>query len=195
MTNLVRVRAILQSPRILLRAPKPADKQDRLSFGRDPEFRKMVGGDWRTCPPLSVGEVDRWYDEVEDDPLRWMIELDGRCVGGARLHSLDEENRRARYAIGLFSPEHRGRGVGTEATRMVLCYAFDMLKLHRVDLRVLEFNERAIACYEQCGFVREGIEREGAFIAEEWHSDVLMSILEQEYHLVSQSWTKPTLDC
>jgi [ribosomal protein S5]-alanine N-acetyltransferase len=45
----------------------------------------------------------------------------------------------------------------------------------------LEFNRRAIACYEKCGFVREGIEREGAWIGDQWHSEATMSILEQEY--------------
>jgi site-specific DNA recombinase len=51
----------------------------------------------------------------------------------------------------------------------------------RVDLRVLAFNKRAIACYEKCGFVREGVVRESVVIGGEWQSDVLMSILEHEY--------------
>ena len=71
--------------------------------------------------------------------------------------------------------------MGTEASRLVLAYAFEVLLLHRVELRVLAFNERAIACYERCGFRREGVEREGAWIGGEWQSDVIMSILEQEY--------------
>ena len=63
----------------------------------------------------------------------------------------------------------------------MLRYAFEELGMHRVDLRVLAFNERAIACYEKCGFVREGVEREGSRIGGERQSDVLMSVLEQEY--------------
>jgi RimJ/RimL family protein N-acetyltransferase len=47
---------------------------------------------------------------------------------------------------------------------------------------VLEYNHRAIACYEKCGFVKEGIEREGAFIEEAFQTDLIMSILEQEYY-------------
>lgn len=94
---------------------------------------------------------------------------------------VDPENRRARYAIGIFGPTFWGRGLGTEASRLVLAYAFEVLLLHRVELRVLAFNERAIACYERCGFRREGVEREGAWIGGEWQSDVIMSILEQEY--------------
>jgi len=33
----------------------------------------------------------------------------------------------------------------------------------------------------KCGFVEEGLERDSALIGAEWHSDVLMGILEQEY--------------
>jgi RimJ/RimL family protein N-acetyltransferase len=50
-----------------------------------------------------------------------------------------------------------------------------------VDLKVLEYNKRAIACFEKCGFIREGVEREGALIEDHWETDAIMSILEQEY--------------
>lgn len=193
MSDAIISRPVLRGDHLLLRPPQPSDKQDRLAYGRDPEFRKMVGGDGRTCPPLTAAEVEYWYQEVDSDPFGWIIAWEGRCVGTARLHAFDEPNRRARYAIGLFSPLHRGRGIGTEATRFVLSYAFDVLHLHRVELRVLTFNHRAIACYERCGFVREGIEREGAWIGGQWCSDVLMSILEQEYRQVCIGWSKPSL--
>lgn len=141
----------------------------------------MVGGDPLSCPPLTETEVEQWYEQLCQDSLQWVIETEGRCIGVVKLHSLDQANRRARYAIGIFDPTYWNRGLGTEATRLALQYAFEVLHLHRVDLCVLAFNHRAIACYEKCGFVREGIEREGAFIGGEWHSDVIMSILEQEY--------------
>lgn len=53
---------------------------------------------------------------------------------------------------------------------------------------MLEYNGWAIACYEKCGFVREGIERESALVAGEWHSDVIMGILEHEYREASVRW-------
>jgi ribosomal-protein-alanine N-acetyltransferase len=155
--------------------------QDRLGYGRDAEFRRMVGGDPRTLPPLTPAEVEAWYRQVVQEPYHWIIEAEGRCIGTARLHALDVANRRAKYAVGIFAPEFRGRGLGTEATRLVLAYGFEVLVLHRIELRVLAFNAQAIACYEKCGFVREGVEREGAWIGGQWHSDVIMSILEHEY--------------
>jgi len=150
----------------------------------------MVGGNPNVCPPLTLDEVKSWYAQMCSEPLHWIIEVDQRCIGTARLHQLDPENRRARYAIGIFDPAMWGKGLGTEATRLVLGYAFDVLRLHRVDLRVLAFNQRAIACYEKCGFVQEGIEREGVFIGGEWQSDVLMSILEQEYRQFQAAETR-----
>ncbi len=141
----------------------------------------MDGGDPRDTPPFTAEDADQWYKKNTEDPLRWVIEFAGRAVGGVRLHSLDTTDRRARLAIIIFDAGCWGQGLGTESIRCVLAHAFDTLHLHRVDLRVLTFNHRAIACYEKCGFVQEGVEREGAWIADQWETDVMMSILEQEY--------------
>jgi [ribosomal protein S5]-alanine N-acetyltransferase len=174
-------RPVLRGERVRLRAPQVRDMSDRLAYGRSAEFVRMVGGDARVLRPLTTEDVQCWYEALCADPLGWVIEAEGRCIGEARLHSADEANRRARYACGIFDPEMWGCGYGSDATQAVLAYAFTQLCLHRVDLRVLDFNSRAIASYEKCGFVREGVEREGALIADAWQTDVMMSILEQEY--------------
>ena len=171
----------LDGARVKLRPPVERDKQDRLAAGRDPEFRRMVGGEPTDCPPLTMPEVEQWYQQLCHLPLNWVIEAEGCCIGVARLLALNRANRRARYAIGIFSPKYRDRGYGAEATRLVLRYAFEELGFHRIELRVLAFNHRAIACYKKCGFIEEGLERDTALIGGEWHSDVLMSVLEQEY--------------
>jgi [ribosomal protein S5]-alanine N-acetyltransferase len=172
---------VLEHGVVRLRPPCEQDKQDRLAYGRDPEFVRMVGGDIAKLQPLTVEKVEGWYKEVSELAHGWVIEVAGRCIGHARLHSLNERDRRARYAIGIYAPQARGHGYGTTATRLVLGYAFETLALHRVDLRVLTFNHRAIACYEKCGFVREGIERESALVDGVWCDDLMMSILEHEY--------------
>lgn len=179
---------VLRAPSVTLRPLREEDKADRLHLGRSAEYVRMVGGDPRNLRPFTRSDADRWYKESARESLLWAIEADGRCVGTARLHHLDEANRRARYAIGIFDPSAWGRGLGTEATRMVLRFAFETLGLHRVDLRVLEFNRRAITAYEKCGFIQEGVEREGALIADEWRTDVMMSILEQEYREAARTW-------
>lgn len=132
---------------------------------------------------MTREEATGWYERVTSDPnpLHWAVELDGRFIGTARLHSLDKTDERARYAVGILDRTVLGRGLGQQITRLVLAYGFTVVGLHRTDLRVLAFNVRAINCYGQCGFVEEGREREAALIDGTWHDDVIMGILDYEF--------------
>jgi [ribosomal protein S5]-alanine N-acetyltransferase len=170
----------LRGTRVILRSPVPRDIGDRLSCGRHPEIIRMYGGDTRNLAPYTLEDAESWYQAIEAHPLAWVIQHEERCIGAARL-TVTASDKRARYAIGIFDISRLGAGLGSEATRLVLEYAFKTLHLHRVDLRVLEYNRRAIACYEKCGFVREGVEREGALVEGKWETDVMMSILDREY--------------
>ncbi len=173
---------------MLLRRVQESDTQDRLAAGRDADAVRMYGGDFRNLTPFTQEDAERWYQFEREQPFGWVMEVEGHFVGGARLHQLNLTDRRARFAIGIHAANLRSQGIGSEATRLVLRFAFEQLGLHRVDLRVLDFNHRAIACYAKCGFVREGLEREGAWGAGEWLNDVIMSVLEQEYRATSRSW-------
>ena len=108
-------------------------------------------------------------------------EPDGRYIGHVRLHGIDRKELNAHLAIGIFDRRFWSHGYGSEAIDLILGYAFETLRLHRVDLRVLEFNMRAIRAYEKCGFVHEGVERESCHLNGRWYSDVIMGILEDEY--------------
>jgi [ribosomal protein S5]-alanine N-acetyltransferase len=189
--DVTRPRPTLDDGFVTLRPPRLADKKARLAYGRHPEFVRLDGDDPRLPSAMTPDDVDRWYDLFRADPLRWIVAIDGRCVGFARFKDLQEHDRRAEYAVGLYDPATWGGGIGTAATRLALRHAFETLRLHRVDLRVFTFNTRAIACYERCGFVREGIEREGAWVADAWQSDLIMSILAQEYARLSPGWRAP----
>jgi [ribosomal protein S5]-alanine N-acetyltransferase len=175
--------ATLRGKRVVLRRALETDIEARLEAGNDPEATRMYGGSYRPAEPYTRERAEKWYESQLQEPYRWVIEVDGRCVGAARLHSLNQTDRRARYAVGIFNPEIRNQGIGTETTRLILRYAFEELRLHRVDLRVLDYNKRAMP-----GFIREGVERESAVVDGEWFNDVMMSILEQEYRELSPTW-------
>jgi len=65
-------------------------------------------------------------------------------------------------------------------------YAFNVLKLHRVSVRVVDYNQRAIRAYQRCGFVVEGREREAASVDGDWHDDVMMAILDREFEAIQR---------
>jgi len=171
---------ILKLDNILLRKPKIEDIQARILYGRSAEFVKMCGGDTRNMNDFTLEDANSWYVKILKHPCKWVVEINGDMVGTASLSIYSDDNK-ASYAMRIFNDTLFGKGIGTKVTNMVLEYAFTTLKLHRVDLRVLEYNKRAIRCYEKCGFVQEGIEREGAYIEDEYVSDIMMSILQHEY--------------
>jgi [ribosomal protein S5]-alanine N-acetyltransferase len=173
----------LTDGRVLLRPLRESDRDERQAHGWHTSIERGYGHVVESGP-MTDGQAQEWYVEglAHHDEPWWLIEVDGQLVGHTFLHSPAVEDRRARFAIGLLSPEVQGRGIGRAATLLVLRHAFTTMGLHRVDLRVLEFNTGAIACYRSCGFVEEGRERESCLLEGQWHDDVLMGVLEHEFH-------------
>lgn len=174
---------LIKGNKVLLRQPIEKDLVDFLSVEVNEELVRMYGGDTRNISPKTIERAKQFIDAIKSNKLEWCVEYGGRLVGQARL-TVNETDNRARYAVGLFDPSVWGLGLGTEITQLVLQYAFEALKLHRVDLRVLQYNKRAIKCYEKCGFIQEGVEREGALIEGKYETDVFMSILDREYESI-----------
>ena len=173
---------VLTGDRVVLRPVEERDRDVRRSFGYHREIERGYGQVHETGP-MTEAEAQAWYDDrlAHRDEPSWIVEVDGQLAGVVFLHAHGVEDRRARLAIGFAAPHLQGRGYGTEAVMLVLGHAFGAMGLHRVDLRVLEFNAGAIACYRRCGFVEEGRERESCLLDGEWYDDILMSILDREY--------------
>jgi RimJ/RimL family protein N-acetyltransferase len=167
--------------RVGLRRPVAGDSEARRAFGHSAEIRKMYGAVGEPPKTMTAEEAEAWVSGLMAHPCAWVILSDDAVVGEARLDGLNLTDRRARLALGLFGEDMLGQGIGRRAVRLVLRHAFEKIGLHRVDLRVLAYNTRAIRCYEACGFVREGIERESALVGETWEDDWIMAILEPDF--------------
>ena len=104
---------------------------------------------------------------------------DSTPVGTAGLLQIAHANGTAEFGIAI--GERRGRGLGTEATRLVLDFAFHVLQLRNVLLETLEWNVAGLAAYERAGFRRIGVRR-GARISHGQPTDiVLMDAIPQDF--------------
>jgi len=176
----------LHSKSLTLRPARPSDVATRFALGSEPDDNlRLYGIDPSETKPFTLDRAERWVRTLVEHPYAWIIESDGGdLLGSARLDRVDLIDRRASFAIGLLQTQHIGKGIGTEAGRRVLAFAFSELNLHRVSLRVLAINERAIRSYQKCGFQIEGRERETAFLDGIWYDDLIMGVLEHELRLV-----------
>jgi diamine N-acetyltransferase len=104
------------------------------------------------------GEL-QWYEEVTKasaSPRPTSVAFavhdaaDGELAGVCGLEGIDHNFLRAEF--GIFVGWRRGTGIGADATRLTLDWAFTMLGLHNVMLESYAFNEQAIRAYERAGF-------------------------------------------
>ncbi|WMX46191.1 GNAT family N-acetyltransferase [Streptomyces roseicoloratus] len=165
---------------VVLRPVTEDDVPALLPMLRDPEIARLTG---------SHGDVEEsalraWYGSrgVQTNRLDLAVveRATGRVVGEAVLNEWDRANESCAFRIAL-SPDTVGRGLGTEATRLIVGHAFETLGLYRVWLEVYAFNPRARRAYEKAGFRPEGVLR-GALLWEGERVDaVLMAALAPEW--------------
>jgi RimJ/RimL family protein N-acetyltransferase len=179
---------VLKGKRVTLRRPCEDDFRDRLRLGTDAEIFRMYGGNLGDLRSMTEVAAKRWVQRLLNQDYAWIIEA-GSLIGAIRLDRVDLRDRRASLAIGIEDGSQLGKGLGGEAIALVLGYAFKVLKLHRVSVRVVDYNLRAIRAYQKCGFVIEGREREAAFVDAAWHDDVMMAILDREYLAMQREGT------
>lgn len=104
-----------------------------------------------------------------------------RFIGTCGLHSFRDiyHSYEARFLI--FDPDAVGKGIGKEACKMLVSYAFMRLNAHRVWLGVSEDNTRALKCYIDCGFKYEGRLREELYYDGKYHDALRFAILKDEH--------------
>jgi len=102
-------------------------------------------------------------------------------LGLVSLTNIDRMNQTAVFHIMIGDSTHRDKGIGSYATNEILRHAFYDMNLNRVELTVLESNNRAIALYEKLGFKKEGIKREAVYKNGEFVNMIFMAILKSEY--------------
>ena len=174
---------VLRGAQVVLRPPRAADRGVVARLGVDPAIERFFGAEHALRRGLTSAEARAALGHLSGPAgtQGWVIEHDGRLIGLARLSGVEPDERRARYAVTLLSHDRLGHGLGTDATRLVLAYAFGVLGLQRVTARVLSFNERALACFRACGFVEEGRERESVPFEGLRHDVVMMAVVDREF--------------
>lgn len=144
---------------------------------------------WRltswAAEPMQRAAVERLFESREASPMEdsFAIHQEGKeePSGVISLANISEANSSADLSIIVGDEQDRARGLGTEAMRVILRYAFEELGLNRVALSVFEFNEPAIQAYEKLGFEEEGRLRRAIRRDDGFHDAILMSVLASDW--------------
>jgi RimJ/RimL family protein N-acetyltransferase len=124
-----------------------------------------------------------------------IIDPNGKPIGRVDYEGLDDRNGSAEIGILIGEADARGLGYGPDAVVTLLRHLFWDRNVHRVDLTVLAWNERAIRAYRRIGFVEEGTHRDHRFVDGTYVDELHMSLLRAEFdawHGVTQGSAIPS---
>lgn len=172
---------ILEDGDLRLRAANINDVDGRLALRNSPEIQHMFGLHPDECVPLNVAMAEDWVNSRMTMPYCWVVEYQSRLIGDTFFHNLNKADRRGLLALGILDPSLLGQGIGTRMLNLLLDHGFGAMGLHRIGLRVVEYNARAIAAYKKVGFVIEGRERQSARVGDVWHDDIIMGLLADDH--------------
>ncbi len=124
---------------------------------------------WSTPPLADLDAAKKLVEEIQDGCrrdviMKWGIaqRSDNSLIGSVTLFNLNWESGRAEVGYAL-NRESWGHGYMNESLKALLGYAFDALKLRRIEADVDPRNLSSIRTVERLGFKQEG------YLRERWH--------------------------
>ena len=170
---------MLKSDILKLRPLELSDSRVLVEYLNNEEIKEYMS----LFFPVNNFLEEEWIkrNAISHNNLTFGIETEGRLIGTAGFKNIDWITRSAEYGIAIYDSSYWNKGIGTEATKLMLKYGFEYLNLNRIWLRVFENNSRALRVYEKCGFIQEGRERQGRYYKGHYWDVIHMSILAEEY--------------
>lgn len=150
----------IQHDRVAIRELIVDDKILMAKWLSDPEVLQFYEGRDR---PLDLAQVEEDFYGDADDETRCLIQYDESPIGYVQFYPVGDEERRAYgysdpseviYGMDQFigEPVYWNKGIGTQLVEMVVTYLLAVRKADRIVMDPQTWNERAIRCYEKCGF-------------------------------------------
>ena len=105
-----------------------------------------------------------------------------QAVGMTAFYRIDYVSRAAIFFLSIYDSTKWHMGYGSEATKLMVDYAFNCLNLNRIQLHVAAENPKAVSIYEKCGFIKEGTLREAMYHNDRYVDFYVMSILRSDFY-------------
>lgn len=145
----------LEAAHVVLRPLEPSDAEALFAAHGDAHAHHY----WSSPPHRTVSETRAYIEETLALPgaLVWAItNAGGEALGRIGLFQVRE-------GVGelgiILRREATGRGLASEAVRLVCAYAFDERGLHRLMVDIDPDNSASISLFLRAGFQREGLLR------------------------------------
>src|SRR4051812_39078042 len=171
----------LEGPRITLREPRPGDATSLYSLLSTEEVARFI-----SPPPPSVEGFERYvtWSQQQRSAGQYIcfaiVPRGGDPIGLMHVRALGPGFGTADWGAAIAS-EFWGKGIFAEAAELVLDFAFDVLRTHRLEARAAVCNARGNGAMKKIGAEREGILRHSFYRDGDYIDQVLWSILLEDW--------------
>ncbi len=152
-----------------------------------------VGPSFATVVPDAT-TIDRWYNAIEGQVAAGralpfvVLDANGAVAGVTRFLRMNEAHRRVEIGGTVYAPRVQRTGVNTEAKRMLLTHAFDILGCQCVQLRTNVLNRASRTAIERLGARLDGTLRGHMITPEgEVRDSAVYSIMAHEWPQVRRN--------
>ena len=147
---------------------------------KDPEVLKFTG----SSKEYDREETINWYNTRNEQTNRLDLAIIDKpqniLIGEVVVNLYEKEIQSMNFRI-LIGPRGRNRGLGTEATQLMVDYVFMNTKLNQLTLSVFAFNPRASKVYEKVGFVLDSIDQNELEFEGEWIDSINMKLTRENW--------------
>ncbi len=170
----------LRGEKVFLRQPKPED------FAEFARLSKISRKFHKNLVPLPADRksFDEYLEqnktEVNINFLICRIE-DGSITGTINLSQIFRKAFQNAYLGYLLFDGLTGEGLMTDAVEIVLKYAFQTLKLHRIEANVQPHNDASVAVLQRTNFAKEGFSRKYLKIGGRWRDHERWAIIVEDW--------------
>jgi RimJ/RimL family protein N-acetyltransferase len=157
-------------------------EEEDMEFVRDgvnhPDVRTPVGQSF----PTNLADERRYWEAANEDGevVSVLVRAGDERVGVAEFDPVDRETGVAELGFWIH-PDHQRGGYAREAAGLMIEYAFEELRMHKVTANAYDTNERSRALLERLGFREEGVGREDAFFGGTYHDTHYYGLLADEW--------------
>jgi RimJ/RimL family protein N-acetyltransferase len=164
---------------VAIRRARPDDADFLVELTTHDEVDPYLAARRATTREEILEEIERSTAEPERYG-HFIVEFDGDRAGVMGFRVENERSRIASLGGLAIHPDHRGRGLADEAARLLQRHLIFDLGIHRLQLEIYGFNERAIKHAERAGFTREGVKRKAYWRHDEWVDGVMFGLIRED---------------
>ena len=168
---------------VFLRELAPSDVGDRyLSWMQDEEIGRYLESRFMVHTLESLAE---FVEKQTASERNWMFAIcrgfDGQHIGNIKLGPVNDHHGLAEIGLLVGERSMHGKGIATEAIRLVSRFAFETLDLRRLTAGMYAHNVASRRAFEKCGFKVEGILRAHFRCEDEFVDGWRLGLLREEF--------------